>query len=64
MAQMTLKEAENAIVTNYMAWLRRGVLEGQWVQKGVFNFRGAAGIGKTELLLNVDKRVRYEIQMH
>lgn len=56
----SLKKCANLILTDYLAWYETGIKTGVWLQEGIFDLEGPAGIGKTEVLYQISKILREE----
>lgn len=56
----TLKQCADLILKDYSAWYDHGMRTGQWLQEGIINLEGPAGIGKTEILYQISKYLREE----
>lgn len=58
MATYTLKQCADLILADYLAWYEQGKKTGKWLQEGIINLEGVAGIGKTEGLYQVSDILR------
>ena len=51
----TLKQCAELIANDYLSWYETGMKTGKWLQEGIINLEGAAGIGKTEILYQISE---------